>query len=166
MREVLGALNVEHGRELYRFAPLERERRVCRGQRRLPPVERRHDDTPLGRGFVNPLVGETVRARPRAAVQLDNDGKRPGALRSVETREERCAAVTEVLDILGLDLVAHGCTYFLKRLSNPRRMSPGRVESGEASRSTVTRSENQAHSLRAFLSASRSGMGCAHSKRL
>src|SRR5207249_11311084 len=55
--------------------------------------------------------------------------------------------------------------YFLKRLSDPRWMSLGRVESGEASRSTVTRSENEAQSLRAFLSASRSGMGCAHSKR-
>src|SRR5438067_5428313 len=44
-------------------------------------------------------------------------------------------------------------------------MSPGRVESGEAFRSTVTRSENRAQSLRAFLSVSRSGMGSAHSKR-
>src|SRR5499426_2184685 len=55
--------------------------------------------------------------------------------------------------------------YFLKRLSNARRMSPGRVESGEASRSTVTRSENAAHSLAAFLSAIFSGIGCVHSKR-
>src|SRR6266513_2684532 len=45
--------------------------------------------------------------------------------------------------------------YLLKRLSKPRRMSPGRVESGEAFRSTVTRSENQAQSLRALLSARR-----------
>src|SRR5215831_683058 len=44
-------------------------------------------------------------------------------------------------------------------------MSLGRVESGEASRSTVTRSENAAHSLGAFLSAIFSGIGCAHSKR-
>src|SRR5881396_1385085 len=50
----------------------------------------------------------------------------------------------------------HERAYFLKRLPNPRRMSPGRVESGEASRSTVTRSENEAHSFRAFLSATRS----------
>src|SRR6059036_432484 len=55
--------------------------------------------------------------------------------------------------------------YFLKRLSKPRRMSPGRVESGEASCSTVTRSENDVHSFRAFLSATRSWIGSAHSKR-
>src|SRR2546429_1656582 len=55
--------------------------------------------------------------------------------------------------------------YLLKRLSKPRRMSPGRVESGEAFGSTVTRSENQAQSLRALLSASRAGMGSSHSKR-
>src|SRR2546428_8710018 len=59
----------------------------------------------------------------------------------------------------------HERAYFLKRLSNPRRMSPGRVESGEASRSTVTRSENEAQSLRAFLSAIRTAMRSSHSKR-
>src|SRR3977135_1797494 len=44
-------------------------------------------------------------------------------------------------------------------------MSPGRVESGEVSRSTVTRSENEAQLLRAFLSAIRSAIGSVHSKR-
>ena len=44
-------------------------------------------------------------------------------------------------------------------------MSLGRVESGEASRSIVTRSENAAQSFFAFLSAIRSGIGSVHSKR-
>src|SRR5437867_1875812 len=44
-------------------------------------------------------------------------------------------------------------------------MSLGRVESGEASRSTVTRSENEAQSLRALLSAIRWAMRSSHSKR-
>ena len=48
--------------------------------------------------------------------------------------------------------------YFLKRSSKARRMSPGRVESGEESRSTVTRRENIAQSLRAVLSTCRAGM--------
>jgi hypothetical protein len=54
---------------------------------------------------------------------------------------------------------------FLKRLSKFRRMSLGRVESGEAFRSTTTRSENKAHSFDAFLSTIRSGTDCTHSKR-
>lgn len=52
--------------------------------------------------------------------------------------------------------------YVLKRLSNPRRMSLWRVESGEASRSTVTRRAKDAHSFAAFLSTMRSGMGSVH----
>src|SRR5262249_56650957 len=54
--------------------------------------------------------------------------------------------------------------YFLKRLSKARRMSAGRAESGEASRSTVTRSENRLQSVRAGLSATRPGMGSVHSQ--
>src|SRR6266478_9581853 len=46
-------------------------------------------------------------AAPRATVQLDHDGERPGALRPVETREQRRAGVTDVLDVLYLDVVAH-----------------------------------------------------------
>lgn len=70
-----------------------------------------------------------------------------------------------VMSAAGYRFMAVAPAYFLKRLSNPRRMSPGRVESGEASRSTVTRNENPSHSLRAFLSDIRSRIGCAHSKR-
>src|SRR5215831_18269004 len=55
--------------------------------------------------------------------------------------------------------------YFLKRLSKPRRISLGRVESGEASRSTVTRSENRAHALAEFFSTIFSEISCVHSKR-
>src|SRR6267142_3857693 len=55
--------------------------------------------------------------------------------------------------------------YFLKRLPKARLASSGRAAPPEVSRSTVTISENAVHSLRARLSAARSTIGCAHSKR-
>src|SRR5439155_23011565 len=55
--------------------------------------------------------------------------------------------------------------YFLKRLPKDRLASSGRTAPPEVSRSTVTISENAVHSLRARLSATRSTIGCAHSKR-
>src|SRR5438045_1607781 len=59
-------------------------------------------------GLVDHLVGEAVRAAPRAAVQLDHDGERSvPTLRPVEPHEQRRVAVTEVLDVLDRDLVAH-----------------------------------------------------------
>src|SRR5207249_2732293 len=62
--------------------------------------------------LVDHLVGESVRATPRPAVQLDHDRKRPGALRPVETRQVRRAGVTDVLDVLDLDVVAHADLLF------------------------------------------------------
>src|SRR2546428_11729079 len=58
-----------------------------------------------------------------------------------------------------------GRGYFLKRLPKDRLASSGRTAPPEVSRSTVTISENAVHSLRARLSATRSTIGCAHSKR-
>ena len=55
--------------------------------------------------------------------------------------------------------------YFLKRLSNARRMSAALFPSGDAFFSTLTRSVNEAQSLRAALSSIRSGIGCVHWKR-
>jgi len=62
------------------------------------------------------LVGDRLRMDdfakvPEAqirAVQLDEDRERPGPLRPVEAREVRRRAVTEVLDVLDRELVAHG----------------------------------------------------------
>src|SRR5437870_3977602 len=60
---------------------------------------------------------------------------------------------------------ARGPSYFfLKRLSSARRASSGRAEPDEASRSTVTCSEKNVHSLRAPLLEMRSGTGWVHSK--
>ncbi len=65
--------------------------------------------TPLLRQrLVDELVGQTVLPAPGATVQLDHDRERPGALRPVEARQLRCVAVTHVLDVLDLELVAHG----------------------------------------------------------
>src|SRR2546427_8164877 len=47
--------------------------------------------------------------------------------------------------------------FFLKRLSRARRVSSGRADPDEASRSTVTCSEKNVHSLRAPLLAMRFG---------
>src|SRR3989454_3914945 len=73
----------------------------------LPPVEGGHDHPALGQRLVHHLVAETIGATPGTAVELDHDGKRPGALRPVEARELRRAGMTDVLDVLDLDLVAH-----------------------------------------------------------
>src|SRR2546427_8397135 len=84
------------------------ERGGVRLSRRLPPVERGHDDAALGQRLVNHLVAEPIAPAPGAAVQLDHHRKWPGALRPVEAREIWRACVTDVLDVLDLDLVAHG----------------------------------------------------------
>ena len=72
-------------------------------RRRLPEVERGHDHAALGQRLVDHLVGQAVRAAPGAAVQLDHDRERARALRPVEARQMRRAAVTEVLDVLDLE---------------------------------------------------------------
>ena len=55
--------------------------------------------------------------------------------------------------------------YFLKRSFKARRASSGRPDPDDVSRSTVARREKNVQSLRARLSAMRSGRGWVHSNR-
>ena len=57
------------------------------------------------------------------------------------------------------------CYFFLKRSFKARRGSSGRPDPDVVSRSTVARSEKNVQSLRARLSAMRSGIGWVHSNR-
>src|SRR3989441_7691013 len=68
------------------------------------------------------------------------------------------------MPLIHVERVAWGGYFFLKRLSKARRASSGRADPDEASRSTVTCSEKNVHSLRAPLLAMRSGTGWVHSK--
>src|SRR5262249_38095472 len=70
--------------------------------------ERNRDDAVLGHGFMAHALGGAVAQTPGAAVAFDQRRKRPLPARSEYAREQRLVAMTEVFDVLHVELMGSG----------------------------------------------------------
>src|SRR5215470_8757497 len=68
-------------------------------------IERNRDDTVLGHGFMAQALGGAVAQTPGTAVAFDQRRKRPLPARPEYAREQRLVAVTEVFDVLYVELM-------------------------------------------------------------
>src|SRR5499433_1484708 len=71
-------------------------------------IERNRDDAVLGHGFMAHALGGAVAQTPSAAVAFDQRRKRPLPARSEYAREQRLVAMTEVFDVLHVELMGSG----------------------------------------------------------
>src|SRR6266851_10024104 len=82
-----------------------RKRSGIRRYRRQPEVQRRHHHAGTCQLLIDGRILQAIAETPRAAMELDEYGKRPLAARLEQARQQRRIAIAKVLGIFNVDLI-------------------------------------------------------------